>query len=143
MLSLSSLAFETRTTFFLRATGRDDVLLSSLETALLFLSSNSGMLSKSLSSLSQSKVKTENMRAGIVTKSDVEEFVKLGCAQCIVWKMRRAPVKSLVDATLAPPGKKWSYDTLTLKVKGQFCPLSERRVRDRRGPLERRGSRCY
>eukprot|EP00964_Phaeocystis_antarctica_P088856 scaffold56556_cov80-Phaeocystis_antarctica.AAC.1 len=27
--------------------------------------------------------------------------------------MRRAPVKSLVDATLAPPGKKWSYDTLT------------------------------
>jgi len=61
--------------------------------------------------------KTENMRAGIVTKSDVEEFVKLGCAQCIVWKMQRAPVKSLVDATLAPPGKKWSYDTLTLKVK--------------------------
>eukprot|EP00964_Phaeocystis_antarctica_P018483 scaffold10212_cov101-Phaeocystis_antarctica.AAC.1 len=37
--------------------------------------------------------------------------------QCIVWKMRRAPVKSLIDATLAPPGKKWSYDTLTLKVK--------------------------
>eukprot|EP00964_Phaeocystis_antarctica_P136008 scaffold100398_cov87-Phaeocystis_antarctica.AAC.1 len=27
--------------------------------------------------------------------------------------MRPAPVKSLVDATLAPPGKKWSYDTLT------------------------------
>ena len=57
--------------------------------------------------------KTENMRAGIVTKSDVEAFVKLGCAQCILWKMRRAPAKSLVDATLAPPGKKWSYDTLT------------------------------
>jgi len=38
MLSLSSLAFEMSTTFFLRATGRDDVLLSSLETALLFLS---------------------------------------------------------------------------------------------------------
>eukprot|EP00964_Phaeocystis_antarctica_P079043 scaffold49199_cov111-Phaeocystis_antarctica.AAC.1 len=56
------------------------------------------------------------MRAGIVTKSDVEAFVKLGCAQCIVWKMRRAPVKSLVDPTLAPPGKKWSYDTLTLKT---------------------------
>ena len=31
--------------------------------------------------------------------------------------MRRAPVKSLIDPTLAPPGKKWSYDTLTLKVK--------------------------
>eukprot|EP00964_Phaeocystis_antarctica_P140151 scaffold104941_cov115-Phaeocystis_antarctica.AAC.1 len=27
--------------------------------------------------------KTENMRAGIVTKSDVEAFVKLGCAQCM------------------------------------------------------------
>ena len=49
--------------------------------------------------------KTENMRAGIVTKSDVEAFVKLGCAQCIVWKMRRAPVKSLIDPTLAPPGR--------------------------------------
>ena len=61
--------------------------------------------------------KTEGMRAGMVTKSDVEAFVKLGCAQCIVWKMRRAPVKSLIDPTLAPPGKKWSYDTLTLKVK--------------------------
>ena len=61
--------------------------------------------------------KTEGMRAGVVTKADVEAFVRLGCAQCIVWKMRRAPVKSLIDPTLAPPGKKWSYDTLTLKVK--------------------------
>ena len=61
--------------------------------------------------------KTDGMRAGVVTKSDVEAFVKLGCAQCIVWKMRRAPVRSLTDSTLAPPGKKWSYDTLTLKVK--------------------------
>ena len=28
--------------------------------------------------------KTEGMRAGMVTKSDVEACVKLGCAQCIV-----------------------------------------------------------
>lgn len=46
--------------------------------------------------------KTEGMRAGMVTKSDVEAFGKLGCAQCIVWKMRRAPVKSLIDPTLRP-----------------------------------------
>ena len=61
--------------------------------------------------------KSENMRANVVTKTDVEMFVKQGCIQCIIWKMRRSPVKSLVDATPAPIGKKWSYDTLTLKTK--------------------------
>ena len=61
--------------------------------------------------------KTQNMRGNVVTKSDVEAFVKQGCIQCIIWKMRRSPVKSLSDATRAPIGKKWSYDTLTLKVK--------------------------
>ena len=61
--------------------------------------------------------KTQNMRSNVVTKSDVEAFVKQGCIQCIMWKMRRSPVKSLTDATRAPVGKKWSYDTLTLKVK--------------------------
>eukprot|EP00964_Phaeocystis_antarctica_P163425 scaffold139570_cov130-Phaeocystis_antarctica.AAC.1 len=55
--------------------------------------------------------RTDNKAAARATNS------QWACAQCIVWKMRRAPVKSLVDATLAPPGKKWSYDTLTLKVK--------------------------
>ena len=61
--------------------------------------------------------KTQNMRANVVTKSDVEEYIKRGCIQCIIWKMRRSPVKSLTDATRAPIGKKWSYDTLSLKVK--------------------------
>ena len=61
--------------------------------------------------------KTQNMRANVVTKADVEEFVKRGCIQCIMWKMRRSPVKPLTDATRAPIGKKWSYDTLSLKVK--------------------------
>ena len=61
--------------------------------------------------------KTQNMRANVVTKSDVEEFTKQGCIQCIIWKMRRSPVKTLTDATRAPVGKKWSYDTLSLKVK--------------------------
>ena len=65
--------------------------------------------------------KTEGMRAGVVTKSDVEAFVKLGCAQCIVWKMRRAPVKSLVDSTLAPPGKKWSYDSSRSRPRQETC----------------------
>ena len=32
-------------------------------------------------------------------------------------KMRRTPIRSLADKTPAPPGKKWAYDTLTLKVK--------------------------
>jgi hypothetical protein len=31
--------------------------------------------------------------------------------------MKRAPIRALADATRAPPGKKWAYDTLTLKVK--------------------------
>ena len=61
--------------------------------------------------------KTKNLRAGVVTKADIETFVKLGCQQCIIWKMKRAPIRPLVDATRAPPGKKWAYDTLTLKVK--------------------------
>ena len=61
--------------------------------------------------------KTKNLRAGLITKSDIETFVKLGCQQCIIWKMKRAPIRALVDATRAPPGKKWAYDTLTLKVK--------------------------
>ena len=61
--------------------------------------------------------KTEGLRAGVVTKSDIETFVKLGCQQCIIWKMRRTPIRSLADKTPAPPGKKWAYDTLTLKVK--------------------------
>ena len=61
--------------------------------------------------------KTKGLRAGVVTKGDIEAFAKLGCQQCIIWKMRRAPIRTLVDATRAPPGKKWSYDTLTLKVK--------------------------
>ena len=61
--------------------------------------------------------KTQNMRANVVTKADVEAYTKLGCIQCIIWKMRRSPVKTLTDKTPAPVGKKWSYDTLTLKVK--------------------------
>ena len=61
--------------------------------------------------------KTQNMRTNVVTKNDVEEFTKRGCIQCIIWKMRRSPVKTLTDATRAPIGKKWSYDTLSLKVK--------------------------
>ena len=61
--------------------------------------------------------KTKNLRAGLITKSDIETFAKLGCQQCIIWKMKRAPIRALADATRAPPGKKWAYDTLTLKVK--------------------------
>jgi len=61
--------------------------------------------------------KTENMRAGIVTKADIEAFVRLGCQYCVIYKMRRVPIRALTDKTPAPPGKKQSYDTLTLKVK--------------------------
>ena len=57
------------------------------------------------------------MRANVVTKADVETFTKMGCIQCIIWKMRRSPVKTLTDATPAPIGKKWSYDTLSLKTE--------------------------
>jgi len=60
--------------------------------------------------------KTENMRAGIVTKADIEAFVRLGCQHCVIYKMRRTPIRALTDKTSAPPGKKWSYDTLTIRT---------------------------
>ena len=56
------------------------------------------------------------MRAGIITRADVESFRKEGCGLCTIWLMRQSPVKSLIDPVRAPIGKKWSYDTMHLKV---------------------------
>ena len=70
----------------------------------------------SLDQVLETLAKTKNMRAGIITREDVEAFRKEGCGLCTIWLMRQSPVKPLVDPTRAPIGKKWSFDTMHLKV---------------------------
>ena len=70
----------------------------------------------SLDQLLETLAKAQNMRAGVITRADVEAFRKEGCGLCTIWLMRQSPVKSLTDPVRAPVGKKWSYDTMHLKV---------------------------
>ena len=70
----------------------------------------------SLDQLLETLTKTKNMRSGIITREDVEAFRKEACGLCTIWLMRQSPVKTLIDPVRAPIGKKWSYDTMHLKV---------------------------
>ena len=56
--------------------------------------------------------------AGItISKTTIEEYVRLGCGICDSNKMRRRTFRSpLQDHTPAPVGKKWVMDTLHLRV---------------------------
>ena len=69
----------------------------------------------SLDHLLETLAKTKNMRVGVITRADVDAFRAEGCALCTIWLMRTAPVKNLTDPSRAPPGKKWSFDTMHLQ----------------------------
>ena len=69
----------------------------------------------SLDHLLETLAKTKNMRVGVITRADVDAFRAEGCALCTIWLMRQTPVKNLTDPSRAPPGKKWSFDTMHLQ----------------------------
>ena len=56
------------------------------------------------------------LRAGVVTKADIEEFVRRGCGICETAKMRRRAFKAPTDKTPPPIGKRWVFDSLTLRT---------------------------
>ena len=59
-----------------------------------------------------------NKYKGLVTREDVEQFVREGCGCCESTKMRRRAftLKTIVDKTPPPPGKMWGRDELKLRV---------------------------
>ena len=52
----------------------------------------------------------------IITKNDIEEYVRRGCGICESMKMRRPPFKAITDKTAAPVGKRWTFDSLCLRT---------------------------
>ena len=56
------------------------------------------------------------LKAGKVTKADIEAYVKHGCGICDSTKMKRRPFKSLKDKTKPPIGVSWAMDSLSLRV---------------------------
>ena len=57
------------------------------------------------------------LRNGAVTKADIEEYVRRGCGICESIKMRRRPFPAPSDKTPPPVGKRWVFDSLTLRTK--------------------------
>ena len=59
---------------------------------------------------------------GTITKSDIEQFAREGCGVCDSWKMRRASFRdrAVSDKTPVPVGKRWVFDTLTLRTPAAF-----------------------
>ena len=58
----------------------------------------------------------DGMKAGVITKADVEAFVRHGCGICDLVKRQRPAFKSVTDKTIPPVGKVWVLDSLKLRT---------------------------
>ena len=60
---------------------------------------------------------SSGLRSGVVTKADIEAFIRNGCGICDTAKMRRPAFKSAIkDETPPPIGKRWVFDSLSLRT---------------------------
>ena len=62
-------------------------------------------------------VRLRLVRASDVTADILEQYNRLGCHSCERELMRRPSIPPLKDASRAPPGLRWTFDTLTLPCK--------------------------
>jgi hypothetical protein len=61
-----------------------------------------------------------HIRASIITPDDVALYIKQPCGICESAKMKRRSFKLVEDKTLPPAGKKWSFDTMHMRVPSFF-----------------------
>jgi hypothetical protein len=59
---------------------------------------------------------SKDVNAHLITKSDVEQYVREACGICESAKMRRRAFRGITDPTPVPVGKKWVFDTVHLRV---------------------------
>jgi hypothetical protein len=59
---------------------------------------------------------SKDLNAHIITKADIEQYVREACGICESAKMRRRAFHGISDPTPVLIGKKWVFDTLHLRV---------------------------
>ena len=59
---------------------------------------------------------SKDINAHIITKADIEQYVREACGICESAKMRRRSFRGVTDPTPVPVGKKWVFDTMHLQV---------------------------
>ena len=59
---------------------------------------------------------SKDVNAHIITKADIEQYVREACGICESTKMRGRSFRSVTDPTPVPVGKKWVFDTMHLQV---------------------------
>jgi hypothetical protein len=52
----------------------------------------------------------------VVSKADIEAFIRHGCGICDLIKRKRPAFKSVTDKTIPPVGKVWVLDSLKLRT---------------------------
>jgi hypothetical protein len=59
---------------------------------------------------------SKDINAHIITKADIEQYVREACGICESAKMRRESFRAVTDPTPVPVGKKWVFDTMHMQV---------------------------
>ena len=59
---------------------------------------------------------SKDVNAHIITKADIEQYVREACGICESAKMRRRSFRGVTDPTPVPIGKKWVFDTMHLQA---------------------------
>eukprot|EP00966_Prymnesium_polylepis_P319002 7367941-Prymnesium_polylepis.1 len=56
------------------------------------------------------------MKCNVVSKADIEAFIRHGCGICDPIKRKRPAFKSVTDKIIPPVGKVWVLDSLKLRT---------------------------